>query len=98
MNILITGACGGMGSATVKLLQDNHHQIFALDKKINQPIAGVKYYEADITKSDELEKVYSEISKQITNLDVIINFAGIYNLDSLIEISEEEFIWRLSNQ
>lgn len=92
MNILITGACGGMGSAAVKLLQANHHQIFALDKKINQPIAGVKYYEADITKSDELEKVYSEISKQITTLDVIINFAGIYNLDSLIEISEEEFI------
>lgn len=92
MNVLITGACGGMGKATTELLKEKGHNILALDKKVINPIDGVTYFEADITKTDELIDVYDRISNQVTNLDVIINFAGIYNLDSLVEITEDEFI------
>ena len=33
-NVLITGACGGMGSAVVKLLSENGYRVFAIDKKL----------------------------------------------------------------
>lgn len=91
-NVLITGACGGMGSAVTKTLQNNGYQVFAFDKKIINPILGVNYYEGDITNNDDIKKAFQDISHRITKLDAIINFAGIYNLDSLVEIDEEELI------
>lgn len=92
MKILITGACGGMGKATTALLKANGHEIFAIDRKIEDTINGVNYFEADITKINDLVTVCDTIKQKVSELDVIINFAGIYNLDSLIEISEAEFI------
>lgn len=92
MNILITGACGGMGKATTRLLKEQGHMVFALDRKITQPIEGVTYYEVDLTKMNEIESISKEIRSKIETLDVILHFAGIYNLDSLVEISEEEWI------
>lgn len=92
MNILITGACGGMGKATTELLNKEGHTIYAIDKKLFDKIDGVNYYEVDITKQEEIDKAFDEICEMTSNLDVIINFAGIYNLDSLVEISEEDFI------
>lgn len=91
MNILITGACGGMGKATVSLLKEKGHTIYAIDKKIVNPIEGVIYYEVDITRSIELTNIFEKIKTQIQTIDVIIHFAGIYNLDSLVEISEDEW-------
>lgn len=92
MNILITGACGGMGRATTELLSQDNHTIYAIDRKIYDKIDGVNYYEVDITKQEEIDQAFDSICQMTSNLDVIINFAGIYNLDSLVEITEEEFI------
>ncbi|MCI5746001.1 MAG: SDR family NAD(P)-dependent oxidoreductase [Erysipelotrichaceae bacterium] len=89
MNILITGACGGMGHACVKLLSEKGHNIYALDRKISEKIDGVKYYEVDVTNMDSILNVYDLLKKDDITLDAIIHFAGIYYLDSLVEIEEE---------
>ena len=92
MNILITGACGGMGKATTVLLKEKGHNVFAIDRKITDRVEGVNYFEADGTKQDELFGVFEAIKEKTDILDAILNFAGIYNLDSLIEINEEDFV------
>ena len=80
MNILITGACGGMGKATTVLLKEKGHNVFAIDRKITDRVEGVNYFEADVTKQDELFGVFEAIKEKTDILDAILNFAGIYNL------------------
>ena len=91
-NILITGACGGMGDATVKILKNAGYNIYALDKKIENKHDGIMYYECDVTSLDSCQYVFEKIKEKCNHIDVIIHLAGIYDLNSLVEISEEDFV------
>lgn len=90
-NILITGVCGGMGYAAARQFAEAGFRVFGIDRRrsIDLPI---DYFCADITDPSSIDEVRLKIAAQTEELDAILHFAGIYHLDSLIEISEEEFI------
>lgn len=88
---LVTGAYGGMGKTTVKTLIDNGYIVFALDKKVKEKTNNVIPIECDITSEESINNAYKEISKITPDLYAIIHFAGIYYLDSLVEISKERY-------
>ena len=92
--VLITGVLGGMGKATAKLLLDNGYQVIGLDAKEQSQIENlpITYYQVDLTKTEEINKVYETVSKKIDNIYAIIHFAGIYQMDSLVEMEEQEFM------
>ena len=88
--VLITGVSGGMGLATAKRFINDGYKVFGLDiKEPFEPIDGLTFIKTDLTKLEEVESAFKRVDEQ---LDVIINTAGIYDLNSLIEISEEEFL------
>ena len=89
--IAITGAYGGMGYATTKRLVEQGYTVFALDKVVKEKEENIIPIEFDITNSKSIENAFNLISEKTEKLDAIIHFAGIYALDSLIEISESEF-------
>ena len=87
---VVTGAYGGMGRATVQFLKQNGFTVFALDRRVEEPIDNVIPIEVDVT--DE-QSVQSEKILSVTNqVKAVVHFAGIYVLDSLVEITEERFI------
>ena len=89
--ILVTGAYGGMGQATVRLLREQGFSVFALDKKVGESEEQVIPLEADLTDEQSVRRA-AESVKQITNsLYAIVHYAGIYMLDSLVEMSSESF-------
>lgn len=88
---LITGAYGGMGKATVDLLKSNGYFVFALDKKIEEKEENVLPIEVDVTDSSSVKQAFFTVSNHTNKLDVIIHFAGIYDLNSLVEMSENAF-------
>ena len=90
--ILITGVCGGMGSQTAKLLIEKGYNVIGIDYKENCNIDGILYFKADITSKNALESIYNEFVDKSIRLDAICHFAGFYNMDSLLEISEEEMM------
>ena len=92
MNIVITGACGGMGYATTKLLKEKGYNIYAGDLFLNNKIEGVNYFELDVTSMDSCQSFFNFVKQKCDTIYAIIHFAGIYNMNSLVEISEEEFI------
>ena len=92
MNVVITGACGGMGYATTKLLKENGFNIYAGDLFLNNKIEGVNYFELDVTSMDSCQSFFNFVKQECDTIYAIIHFAGIYNMNSLVEISEEEFI------
>ena len=90
-NILITGALGGMGKATCKLLSDLGYVVYGVDAYDCQDFCGEKYFTANLCSLDEIKTVKEQIKNECSHLDAIIHMAGIYRLDSLVEMSEEEF-------
>lgn len=90
-SILVTGAYGGMGSAACKLLRDEGYTVFALDKRVSETENGFIPIEADITSEDSIKEAFARVAETTDSLDAILHFAGMYMLDSLIEMSDENF-------
>lgn len=90
-SILITGAYGGMGKATVKALKDRGFRIFALDKIVGTAEDGIIPIKADLTDENSIEAAAKQIKEMTDTLFAIIHFAGIYMLDSLVEMDSADF-------
>ena len=90
-SVLITGAYGGMGTPTVKLFRDAGYRVFALDLKVGEAEENVIPIEADITSEDSVRSAYLKVAEFTDELFAILHFAGIYMLDSLVEMSDDAF-------
>ena len=90
MNVIVTGAAGGMGAAICKRLIGQGWDVFGVDIKPAK-ISGMKCFCCDMTKTDELEILKENILKETDSIDCIVHGAGIYDLDALSEIDEERF-------
>lgn len=90
-SILVTGAYGGMGKATAKALKDRGFRVFALDKTVDDEEENIIPIKADITHESSIKSAFDHISKMTDGLFAIIHFAGVYMLDSLVEMESEAF-------
>jgi NAD(P)-dependent dehydrogenase (short-subunit alcohol dehydrogenase family) len=90
--VLVTGAYGGIGRAVVEILKKEGYFVYALDKKVGEKEDGVCPVQADITDLESVRKAYEQVKNSTDELYAILHFAGIYNLDSLIEMSEQDFL------
>ena len=90
-SILITGAYGGMGRATATALKKMGFRIFALDRTVGVAEEDIFPIEADITDAEGVKAAFLRVSEMTDGLFAIIHFAGIYMLDSLIEMGCAEF-------
>lgn len=89
--VLITGAYGGMGYQTAKALSRQGITVFALDKKVRDAEENILPIESDVTDVASLNTAFERVRAVTDELFAIVHFAGVYMLDSLIEISEAEF-------
>ena len=90
---LITGGASGMGRATALELANNGFVVFSLDINQNpEEKENIIQIKTDVTNMESVQNAYKEVSKTTDKLDAVINFAGIIMMNSLIEISEEEFV------
>ena len=89
--VLITGAYGGMGYKTVQELAEQGVTVFALDKKVQNPEENVIPIATDVTDAESVKNAYEKVKSVTDELFAIVHFAGIYMLDSLIEMANEEF-------
>uniref|UniRef100_A0A1B0D5Y8 Alcohol dehydrogenase n=1 Tax=Phlebotomus papatasi TaxID=29031 RepID=A0A1B0D5Y8_PHLPP len=88
---LVTGASGAIGGAICEELLKNGIKYLAVldmnsqepkilsDWKKTYPSVSIKYFQVDVTSREELEKCYSEFTKAVPSLDIVINCAGIFN-------------------
>ena len=91
-DILVTGCCGGMGSAICKKLIEQNYRVFGIDKSITSKNSENFFqYECDVTSIESIKNTFNKIKEKTNSLFAIIHTSGIYDLDSLIEIDEERF-------
>ena len=92
-SILITGARGGMGRATALAAAECGFRVFALDRDAGEEIRNdnIIFIEADVTNEDSVKAAFDIVKEKTDTLFAIVHFAGIYMLDSLIEMECEDF-------
>ena len=78
-NYLITGAAGGMGEALCRALSGAGHRVWTL-------------VPADLTKPEQVEEAFRRVREETESLDGIVHMAGVYDLASLVEMPEEDFL------
>ena len=88
--ILITGAYGGMGRAATELLSKGGYTVFALDLKVEEAKQNVIPIQADLRDSDSIKAAFDKVREITDELYAVIHFAGIYMLDSLVEMDEAD--------
>ena len=89
--ILVTGAGGGMGQAITKKLTEEGHFVYALDYRDFEAPKNAKKIIADLRDEESVRAAYEGVRAETDSLYAIIHTAGIYDLDSLVEMSEERF-------
>ena len=67
-SILVTGAYGGMGKATVKALKDRGFRVFALDKTVGAEEEDVFPIEADIMDENSVKNAFRQACEQANML------------------------------
>jgi glucose 1-dehydrogenase len=91
--VLITGAAGGIGRATVQLFDDNGWQVIGVDRSEfgpGFPQTGL-FIQSDISEPASLEAIFSQAKAFSTGLEALVNNAALQIAKPLLETSVEEW-------
>jgi len=80
-----------MGSACARALADKGFLVFALDRETGEGSEKIIPVKADITDEKSVENAFPKVSEATDGLFAVIHFAGVYMLDSLVEMKSTEF-------
>ena len=72
---VITGAAGGIGTATVELFQREGAKVVGVDLAANAP--GDLSLRVDVTQEDQVANMYARTHEAFGRVDVLFNNAGI---------------------
>lgn len=87
--VFITGASRGIGAATVKKFVDMGWKVagFYSQNKLDDE-ANVKYYQMDITKSDNIIEAFAKAFADFGQVYCLVNCAGLFGYKKLLDYDE----------
>ena len=91
--VLITGAAGGIGRATVALFYEKGWRVIGVDRSAvydSFPDDGI-FIQADISDPAQLERIYQRVHEFTITLDAVINNAALQIVKPLLETTAEEW-------
>jgi NAD(P)-dependent dehydrogenase (short-subunit alcohol dehydrogenase family) len=89
-DVLITGAGGGLGGATTKLLAGNGWRVFAADLTPPAEAPNVIPITMDVTDDDSVAAALVEVDKKSAGLAGVVHFAGILRVGALLDMDADE--------
>lgn len=99
---VVTGASKGIGAAIAEALGAEGARVvvnYARDKAGAEKVAGnIKRsggeaisVQADVSKSEDIKKLFAETTQSFGDVDILVNNAGVYEFKPLETIDEEHF-------
>ncbi len=91
--LLITGAAGGIGRATVKVFSEMGWRVIGVDRQPRFDAFPVnsRYIQADISRPEQIEEIYKQVSSETETLDAVVNNAAVQIAKPLVETTAEEW-------
>lgn len=91
-NVLITGGARGLGRAVTEFFAEKGVHVFSCDiSDFDYDGENITPLKVDVSDSESVDRAYKAVSEKASQLDAVINFAGIYRMDSYAEMKEEDF-------
>lgn len=92
--VIVTGACGQLGTQICKAFKDSGCIVVATDVKTdNNKLDGVEYFSHDISKKEETIELYESVIKKHKKIDILVNNAGVSTFENFEERTEDSFDW-----
>ncbi len=91
--LLITGAAGGIGRATVEIFSQKGWRVIGVDRSPRYdafPQDGI-YIQADISLPEKIEEIYERASSYTDTLDAVVNNAAVQIAKPLIDTTADEW-------
>jgi NAD(P)-dependent dehydrogenase (short-subunit alcohol dehydrogenase family) len=91
--MLITGAAGGIGSATVKVFAENGWKVIGVDRSVYGkpfPETGL-FIRADISRPEQIQYIYSQARAFSPALDAVVNNAAVQVAKPIMDTTVEEW-------
>lgn len=91
--VLITGAAGGIGRATVKLFSEKGWQVIGVDRlEFGEPFPeNGLFIQSDISIGENLESIFNQTQLFTQKLDALVNNAALQIAKPLTETSVKEW-------
>jgi NAD(P)-dependent dehydrogenase (short-subunit alcohol dehydrogenase family) len=91
--VLITGAAGGIGRATVAHFHDRTWRVIGVDRQEfgeGYPSDGV-FIRSDISSPDDMQAIFEKVHSNAASLDALVNNAAMQISKPLVDTSPEEW-------
>lgn len=91
--MMITGAAGGIGRATVQLFHEKGWRVIGVDRKAfgdGFPAGGL-FIQADISLQESIHTIFEKTNQYTDTLDALINNAAYQVNKSILETTVEEW-------
>lgn len=91
--MLITGAAGGVGRATVKVFSESGWGVIGVDRANfggGFPTDGL-FIKADLSKPEQVETIYNQAKSFTNRLNAVINNAAVQIVKPILETTVEEW-------
>lgn len=96
--VLITGAAGGIGSATVQVFSDAGWQVIGVDRQPMDSLPGAaRFIAADISDPLAQAFLFDQVANVEGRLDALINNAAVQVCKPLMETTVQEWDMVMSN-
>ncbi|MGN1279174.1 MAG: SDR family oxidoreductase [Limosilactobacillus sp.] len=97
--VIITGASSGIGAATAKLLAQKGAKLVIAARRLDRleelkrqfPEADITTVQADVAKSDDVQRLVDQAVEKYGRVDVMYNNAGIMPINLLDQGAREEW-------
>jgi NAD(P)-dependent dehydrogenase (short-subunit alcohol dehydrogenase family) len=89
---VVTGACGGIGAATVALFQREGARVVGADLAPGAP--GELSLQVDVTDEQQVQQMYERVASELGRVDVLFNNAGISPPDDASVLDTSLDAWR----
>lgn len=97
--VLITGAAGGIGRATVHLFASNGWRVIGVDRLPfgkNFPDKGL-FIQTEISRPESMESIFLQVQAFSPTLDALVNNAAVQVTKPLIDTTVEEWDMVIAN-
>ncbi len=91
--ILITGAAGGIGRASVNLFAEKGWRVIGVDRSEfgnDFPTTGL-FIQSDISRPEDMEAIFQKAHQYTESLDALVNNAAVQVAKPIIETTVEEW-------